>query len=192
MIGENRLDLAILELFLRNTYLRLSINQIATRLGKTYPNINKKVNELIREGVLSKMVVGRSHLCSLNLENPKTRLLSGLIELSRLESSKARIIKEIQTRLKDLGKIGEHTFSLLKGRTVILCVTDKTPFLQASLPRPWRLQLADHQDMEQLLQDPSIFSDHLLLSGYDRYFEFINDHASHLRRYHDQLLQHHG
>jgi len=191
VIGENRLDLAILELFLRNTYLSLSINQIAIRLGKTYPNINKKVNELLEEGILNKIVIGRSHLCSLNLENPKTRLLLGILELKNLEENRPGLVKETRELLKPFRKAGQVLFVSLQDKTIFLCVSDKRPFTGMRLPKPWQLTISSPSEMEHLLES-SIFSEHHLLDGFERYFEFINDHASHLRRYHDPLLQHHG
>ena len=90
MIG-NRLEKEILGIFDRDIYSLLSINQISKKLHKAYPYINAKVNELIKEGVLNKSQIGRSYLCSLNLNSEKTIALLSLMGTEKKEKILGRI-----------------------------------------------------------------------------------------------------
>ena len=81
MIG-NKLELDIIRIFNRDITALLSINQIAHKLKKAYPHINAKVNDLINEGILNKRQIGRSYLCSVNLDNDKC------VELARANDNK--------------------------------------------------------------------------------------------------------
>ncbi|NOZ81524.1 MAG: winged helix-turn-helix domain-containing protein [DPANN group archaeon] len=191
MTRENRLDLAILQLFLRNTYLRLSINEIARRLGRQYPNINRKVNELLQEDILLKQVIGRSHLCSLNLDNPRTRLLMGLIELRRLEQEQPKEAKALRERVRELRRHHPINFALLKGREIFLCIQRNTPRKgprSLAADGAWQIRSIPSADMSRHLLEHSLFADHHLIYGFDRYYEFINDHEQELRPELDPLL----
>jgi len=81
----NKLELDILGVFREDYTLPRSINQIAGLLKKAYPYIHTKVSELISEGVLNKVVIGRSYLCYPNLKSQKAVCLLSLLELAKLE-----------------------------------------------------------------------------------------------------------
>jgi hypothetical protein len=84
LIG-NKLEQEIVGLF-RGLNEHYSINRISSLLNKSYPYIYKKVNFLIEEGVLTKINVGNSHLCSINLSNPKTVVLLSISDINILNS----------------------------------------------------------------------------------------------------------
>ncbi len=82
----NILEQEIIEIYSTNISSSYSINQIATKLGKKYPYINKKVTLLLKNQIFKKIVVGRSHLCSLNLDNDETIYLLILNEIQKKKS----------------------------------------------------------------------------------------------------------
>jgi len=84
LIG-NKLEQEIVNLF-RGLNEQYSINQISSLLNKSYPYIHKKVNFLIEEGVLTKINVGNSHLCSINISNPKTVVLLSISDINLINS----------------------------------------------------------------------------------------------------------
>lgn len=85
MIG-NKLEQSIVKIFEENFFETYSINSISKILKKSYPNINRKSNFLIREGVLGKIDIGKSYQCYLNLSNEKARIFLAIIELNKRET----------------------------------------------------------------------------------------------------------
>jgi hypothetical protein len=109
-MAKNTLESEILRLYADNLVNLFSINQIAKKLSRKYPYINKKVGMLISSGILKKIVVGRSHLCSLNLDNPKTVLALAMAEL------------ELQKSIPELRRIKQGIAKLRHDTTLLVCV----------------------------------------------------------------------
>lgn len=96
----SKVEQDVIGLFNRDITQLLSINQIAKLLGKAYPHINSKVNNLIKLKVLNKMETGRSYLCSLNLKNSLTIAMLGLDEAEKkqkLEKKFPKIADDLET-----------------------------------------------------------------------------------------------
>jgi hypothetical protein len=151
---QNR-DLAwdIVALYRSNPMDVLSINEIAKRLGKKYPYVHKRTNELIREGILHMMQLGRSNMCALNLENRFTRYMLGFAELQAQKQ--------------------EH--ELPHCELAILCGKNKKVLYMLSRKRckieGVKTYLLDEAGMVQaLLQDKdSCWSDHQIIRGIERF-----------------------
>jgi len=77
-----KLELKIVDLLAKNTEKKFSINEIAKTLDEFYSFVHRTVNKLVKDGVIIKGKVGKSYICSLNLENEKA---SALIQLSEIE-----------------------------------------------------------------------------------------------------------
>ena len=84
MIG-NKLEQAIIGILQDNLSCSLSINELAKRLKKAYPYINKKANYFFDEGILKKIPVGKSFLCFLNLNREKARILLSIRAINMRE-----------------------------------------------------------------------------------------------------------
>ncbi len=82
MIG-NKLEQSIIKVFEENLSETYSINSISKILKKSYPNINRKSNFLIKEGVLGKIDIGKSYQCYLNLNNDKAKIFLAMIEINK-------------------------------------------------------------------------------------------------------------
>jgi hypothetical protein len=102
LIG-NELEQDIIGLFAKNLKAGYTILQIAKLLGKAYPYINRKVNEFITQGILTKTVVGKSHLCHIDLESSQAKVLLTIHALRALEAHLASephleaILSELKT-----------------------------------------------------------------------------------------------
>ncbi len=77
------LRLKIVDLLSKNMEKIFTINEIAKSLGEYYSFVHRTVGKLTKEGIVIQTKAGKSHLCSLNLENEKTM---ALIQLSEIES----------------------------------------------------------------------------------------------------------
>lgn len=98
-----KIELKIVDLLARNTERKLTINEIAKSLKEYYSFVHKTVNKLIKDGVVLKDQAGKSHLCSVNLENEKT---IALIQLSEIEKKNEfyNSNKELKVILEDFVK----------------------------------------------------------------------------------------
>ena len=111
MIG-NELEQEIISLYAKGISSLYSINQIAQKLKKKYPYINKKVSALIDEDIFTKTIAGRSYLCSLNLHNDETLYL---LILGEIKSKKNAFKKNPQ-----LLKFADYITKL--SRVISLCL----------------------------------------------------------------------
>jgi len=80
-----KLELEIVDLLARNKEKNFSINEIAKTLGAYYSFVHKTVNKLTKDKVIKKSKAGKSHLCSLNLDNEKTATLIQMGEIEKRE-----------------------------------------------------------------------------------------------------------
>ncbi|MBD3203354.1 hypothetical protein GF327_03610 [Candidatus Woesearchaeota archaeon] len=170
----------IFTLFTKDITLQLSINQISKKLDKSYPYINKKVNELIEQEIFNKTKIGRSHLCSVNLRNDKARVLLMLNEIEKKE----RYLKK--TNLLDKEKIFEITgafniFTILQsGQRLIFvlnylndkeAIKNKFPYIKKLDPEFF--EMPDFK--QEILSDKSIIKDHVILYSFEKYFEILQE-----------------
>ena len=79
------LKLKAIDLLWRNQSKPFTINEMNKVLKKTYSHVNSVVNNLIKEDVIKKEVVGHSFRCSLNKESDKAKALTYLSEVTRKE-----------------------------------------------------------------------------------------------------------
>ncbi|MFH2020288.1 MAG: hypothetical protein ABIJ34_02675 [archaeon] len=116
----SKVELDIIGVFNRDISQRLSINEISKILGRAYPHINSTCNNLIDNSVLTKKIIGRSYLCSLNLENDKSIALLTLKEIYKQD--KNGLVKHVE-----LVKLISHEFKIVtafKDKKNIILVLD--------------------------------------------------------------------
>lgn len=166
---ENKLEQDIIGLYSENLVNLFSINEIAKRLNKKYPYINKKVTQLINKGILKKIVVGRSYLCSLNLENEKTILLLALCQINKKNPESKDIRKYI---IKNNLELVIHSVVSYHGNLVFVVngLRDRKAIMD-NYPEAQIVHKSEFVDM--LLETPALFQNHLVLYGYERFFELI-------------------
>jgi len=98
-----KLELKIIDLLAKNTEKEFSINEIAKNLEEFYSFVHRTVNRLTKDGVIIKRKVGKSYICSLNLENEKTSALIQLTEIEKREKFYTTN-KELRLILEDFVK----------------------------------------------------------------------------------------
>jgi hypothetical protein len=178
----NALEQDIIGLYAKNIVSSLTINQIAKNLGKKYPYINKKVKFLIKENIFKRTVVGHSHLCSLNLSNDETIYLLILHELrnKKSELSKQRNLRQILEYVKKICQSTSIELAIRKGKKIFL-VTDNEPTktnLEKGIitkgPANYRFECITKEDfLTKIIDDRGLLEDHLILYGYERYYEYM-------------------
>ncbi len=186
MLG-NRLEQQILEVFDRDISSLFSINQISKKLNKSYPHINAKVNNLIKEGVLSKANVGRSYLCSLNLENEKSIALL-ILESARKKEKAVSKIKNNSIFFDEIYRIKKEfrVHTLLLANDSLFFVIDYLHDKEAiknmfSEIKQFNLLFFDTGGfIDHLLQNPGLIRELIVLYSYEKYFEIVNSVKSKL------------
>jgi len=181
-VWENRLELDIIRLFNRDVALQLSINQISKKLGKSYPHINSKVNELIDQGILNKTQVGRSHLCSVNLLNDKAVLLLSMNE-SLKKDKKIKKIKNSGKFIEEIREIGKefdvHTIILLDTNLIFVLdhIYDKEAIKNTfSAIKKFDLDFFTKEEFQQhLLQPKEIQDSKVIMYSFENYFEIVQE-----------------
>ncbi|MFW5990880.1 MAG: hypothetical protein ACOCQX_01495 [Candidatus Nanoarchaeia archaeon] len=177
MFGKD-LTQEIIALYDSNLLNVFSINEISKKLGKKYPYVNKKVSSLIGENILKKIVVGRSYLCSLNLENEKTILLLCLNEINK-QPSHAGKVKQFIRRQRLESSI--HSVVELQGRLIFI-LNELKP--RRKIERYFENSTALDRDefIDMLIENPGLFKNHTVVYGYERFFELITTSADELKR----------
>ena len=179
------LEQQIVRLYKKNLVDLYSINQIAKKLSKKYPYINKKVGSLVSSGILKKMVVGRSHLCSLNLENPYT-----LVALSSAEISLQKKIPSFETIKKGIDDL-KYRISLL----IVISYGKKLVFVLESLRDrrevdhifPGSIVIDRRQFLDLLLDDRELYENSIVLYGYEKYYELVTYELDEIKRRYSPL-----
>ena len=178
MIG-NKLELRIIELFNRDITLLLSINQIAKKLNKAYPHINTKVNQLIKEEIFNKVQVGRSYLCSINLDNTKAVALLVLNDAIKKESFLKKLNKEFSDELNKISKEFKiYTIFLSKKKIYFVLdhIHDKEAIkiISKELKRFDLMFFSKSQFQEQIIHDKKLL-DKTILYASQKYYELLNE-----------------
>ena len=125
MIG-NKLEQSIISVFLENLSETFSINSISKILKKSYPNINKKSNYLISEGILGKLEIGKSYQCYLNLNNDKAKIFMAMNEINKRDSliCKDKRMQSIVEEMYALGKRFGIDTALMYKKSIIIILSD--------------------------------------------------------------------
>ena len=106
-----KLELKIVGLLAKDLEKKFTINEIAKNLGEFYSFVHRTVNKLTKDGVLVKNIVGKSHLCSLNLKNEKTSALMQLSEIEKRDEFYSAN-KELKLILEDFVKSAESQLDI--------------------------------------------------------------------------------
>ncbi|MDP3026346.1 MAG: nucleotidyltransferase domain-containing protein [Nanoarchaeota archaeon] len=85
MIKKSQLN--IMNLFRKNIFLKKTIREISILLKKDYPNTYNAIIELEKEGLLKIEKIGKSKLCSIELNQKTISLFSFLDEQESFESN---------------------------------------------------------------------------------------------------------
>jgi hypothetical protein len=193
----NELEQEIISLYSKDISSLYSINQIAHKLGKKYPYINKKVTLLIKNNIFRKTIIGRSYLCSLNLKNDETIYLLILNEIHK-KTSELKQNPELQ-RVMDYVEKAKKLINLqlvLKSKDRILFVLDK-PEEKEQFEKAVIKQAMQHYETEihtkesflkEMLKAKEIHEKHTILHGYEKYYEFIKEIEDELKLRYSKLI----
>ena len=107
-----KLELKIVDLLARNLEKKFTINNVAKLLKEHYSFVHRIVNKLFEDGVIYKDKVGKSYICSLNLENEKTLILLQLSEIEKKDYFLSSN-KELKLILDDFVKLAESQINLI-------------------------------------------------------------------------------
>lgn len=175
MIG-NGLETEIIEIFREDITRLLSINQIAKKLGKSYPYIHKKVNEFIDEGIFKTKKIGNSILCTINLQNEEARAFLIINEVLH----KKKVLKnnpEIKNKLEEIEELKEknHIWTVIQNSNhTIIISEEKKEFKGFKV-------LNKEEFQQQVFKDYSLIKDHTILYHHEEYYEIIGEIEDKLR-----------
>ena len=173
-------DIEIIELFSQNLMAFYSINQIAKLLKKKYPYVNRRVSYLVKQGILRKRVIGSSHLCSLNLANDKCVMMLGMIEVDKRDSL-LKIwpkLQKVSALLGEKKKLRNIYCALVSSRKLIVVVDEITE--KRSVGGIESLYVTREQ-FRTLLLDGDVIEDHVILYGFEVFYEFVKGAEKELR-----------
>jgi hypothetical protein len=193
----NELEQEIISLYSKDISSLYSINQIAHKLGKKYPYINKKVTLLIKNNIFRKTVIGRSYLCSLNLKNDETLYLLILNEIHK-KSSELKQNPRLQEVIDYVDKAKKliNLQLVLKSRDRILFVLDKPEekeqFEKAILKqvmKDYKTEIHTKESfLKEMLKTKELHEKHTILHGYERYYEYIREIEDELKLRYSKLI----
>jgi hypothetical protein len=179
------LEQEIIGLYDSNLVNLFSINQIARSLKKTYPFINKKVTELLDSSILRKTVVGKSYLCSLNLDNELTAILLAKHEIAKREGSiEAKPVQDFisGTRLR----ITVHcVLSSPAGLVFVIENLKDRREIQRVFPSATIVDREEFLDL--IVDDELLYSQHAVLYGMERFIELVRMRLPELKAKHSPL-----
>jgi hypothetical protein len=180
----NELEQEIISLYAKDISSLYSINQIAHKLKKKYPYINKKVSQLIEDEIFTKTIAGRSYLCSLNLRNDETLYLLILREIKnkKVALKKNPLLFEFSDYLTKISRVinisvaiesrGKITFVFEKKDDINLF---EKAFLKETA-KGYSIECADKQCfLQELLDNQELQQSHTILHGYERYYECLRE-----------------
>ena len=196
MIG-NELEQEIISLYSKDISSLYSINQIAHKLGKKYPYINKKVTLLIKNNIFRKTVIGRSYLCSLNLRNDETVYLLILNEIHK-KTSELKQSHELQGVMEYVEKARKliNLQLVLKSKGRIIFVLDKPEDKEQFEKAVVKQAMKDYETeihskesfLKELLKNKEIHEKHTILHGYEKYYEYIREIEDELKLRFSKLI----
>lgn len=180
-----KLDMEVIALYDSNLADMFSINRIASLLKKAYPMINRHVNGMIQRGILKKTIVGRSHLCTLNLARDETLMLLSYLEISKKERVKKNI-SELASSLRELRRRRSIRTAILSGKKVIVVLDNvlEADSIREVLAYDGPIAFVDRSTIKrQLIESKELFRDHVVLFGYELFFDMVQEIKEHLHKY---------
>ncbi|HYD03221.1 MAG TPA: hypothetical protein VEC16_02885 [Alphaproteobacteria bacterium] len=179
MVG-NKLEQSIVAVFQDDLSSTFSINQVSKILKKSYPIINKKSNNLLEEGILRKINVGRSYQCSLNMSNEKARILVALNEIDKKNSfiQKNKHLVNVTDEIIQLSKKFNISTVILNKNNLLFVLDnlgDKKDILEiTTLTRDYILSFYDLDSFRQkFLSDHDLRKYHFVLYNTDIYANIV-------------------
>lgn len=182
-----------------------SINEIARALKKAYPNIHAKVNSMIERGIFTKQTVGRSNLCTINLESEEARALLFLNKASNPSHKKTRSTPEIKTIIDRVKKIGikKTVVSALihknksnlsmnnhSSEEVIVIVDEKEDQkkIRGELGLLNLLLLTKNDFLQHCLERPSLLLNNNLFYGYENFYSILSENFDVLKASYERKI----
>ncbi|MBN2422329.1 hypothetical protein JXB41_03815 [Candidatus Woesearchaeota archaeon] len=136
--------------------------------------------EFVKQGILKKIAVGRSYLCSLNLKNEKAIVLLALNEINKrnvyLKQENNLNIEKIY-EIKKRFKIYTILFSLNKLIFVLDYINDKDAIIN-QFPSVKKFdpiffdKTAFHRE---LISNKTILEKHVIIYAFEKYYEIIQE-----------------
>ncbi len=180
----SKLDQQILSTLLNHLDRRLSINQIAQILKKSYPNIYNKTNELIDLKLLKKEKIGKATVCRLNIENDLLRnILSHMDIIKRDELMHdspflTKIAESLDSASPSIGIITAFSFEGMVG----ICIqkseskAELESFLLSRLSKQdcSKIIIFDKKSLMNYVV-PEIISKKIILSNPDNYYRLLSE-----------------
>jgi len=177
LIGD--VDREILELFSEDIAAFYSINQIAKRLGKKYPYLNKRVSSLLEQGILKKSVLGNTYLCSLNLASDSAIAMLSMVEIERREKAAARdrSLRQLIEQIKSEKREGLVCAVISGSRLIYVCQE------RLSLPKltGFASSSVDKAGFLDMLCSSGVIKEHTILYGFEGYFRLVREVEKELR-----------
>jgi hypothetical protein len=193
----NELEQEIISLYSKDISSLYSINQIASKLGKKYPYINKKVTRLIKNNIFRKTIIGRSYLCSLNLKNDETVYLLILNEI-RKKASELKQNPKLQEVIDYVDKAKKlvNLQLVIKSKDRILFVLDKPEEKEQFESAIVKQAMKDYKTeihtkesfLKEMLKTKELHEKHTILQGYEKYYEYIREIEDELKLRYSKLI----
>ncbi len=194
MVG-NKLEQEIIEIYNKDIISLYSINQIATLLNKKYSYINKKVTGLIESNILKKSVIGKSHLCSINLDNDEAMFLLILNEIKKKKAAtdKNQKLVEVTSQIHQLKRVMTIHLALVTSKKLIFVLEDpkqKNILDKSASINSQKFEVYTKKEFQDLLlDDSSVLKDHVILYGFEKYHHYVKEIDKMLKLKYSQLLK---
>jgi DNA-binding Lrp family transcriptional regulator len=168
----SKLEQRILGLY-RNVNVSYSILQISKKLHTSYPHVYNKVQQLVKQGILTQISVGPSNLCRLNLDNDMTLAMLTVNSISMrdewINSTKKHqlltLLRELQSRHPGL--------IALSSKNKLFAVVDCEEKL-ASLRKELSPLTLEYLTYSQLRLMPDEFMEQaIILIGFEAFFRLL-------------------
>jgi len=182
---ENKLEQDIIKLYDSNLVSVFSINQISKKLNKKYPYINKKINDLLKHKIMSKIVIGKSHLCGLNFFNDKTHLLLSLNEINK--KSKVKQTDAVTAFInRSFSDMCIHSV-IFFDNTLVFVVDDLKQRRTIEKKFPESIIVDKEELIDLIIENKQLYSNHTVIYGNERFFELIKHNLDEIKRCYSPL-----
>ena len=196
MIG-NDLEQEIIGLYIDDISSLYSINQIATSLGKKYPYINKKVTNLIQNKIFKKTIIGRSHLCSLNLSNDETVYLLILAEIRKKKKAleKNPSLNTLLEYIHKAKRVVSIHLAIMHQKKLMFVLEDEKEKEQLNnafvkqAAQGYQIEMYTKESFSQeILKNKELQEQHTILLGYEKYYEYVKNIEDELKLKYSKLI----